>query len=384
LLNGQATVFLSCSERFKAQVATPIRVALAEHRIFAVIVSEEPLLPFTSGDPDSKVDSYLDASDAFVALCTPDDRLSDGTSQCRQNIISEIERARKTHLRERIQVFKEPTVRLPSNINPTYEQLAVDDVSPLTDLIVRQLEVWGVLSRTPRPPNPPASAARSAMTVDEMTDGMHFADHEEATRRAYKLLRSESRQSQEAAVELLRQFLHNTPREANVDLLRASSLLEAISRLDPSLISNDIVEGLVNEDDTTLRMAAAMLLWDRAEVAPDAVPLGLLGRLALPASEDWYVQAPAMAVAKQLLLHRRAARVVFDTLAGSDDSDDRYAVAAALRDVARVDPTASPRDLAEQLTRDGDQLVADKAQEALEAIGPTREGERDSRSPFGL
>jgi hypothetical protein len=131
-------------------------------------------------------------------------------------------------------------------------------------------------------------------------------------------------------------------------------------------------------------MAAAMLLWDRAEVAPDAVPLGLLGRLALPASEDWYVQAPAMAVVKQLLLHRRAARVVFDTLAGSDDSDDRYAVAAALLDVAHVDPTASPRDLAERLTRDGDQLVAVKAREALEAIGPIREGERDPRSPFGL
>jgi hypothetical protein len=384
LLNSRATVFLSCSDRFKEQVARPIRAGLAEYDIFAVIVSEEPLLPRTSGDPDSKVDSYLDASDAFVALCTPDDQLSDGTSQCRQNIISEIERARKTHLRERIQVFKEPTVRLPSNINPTYEQLAVDDISPLTDLIVQQLEAWGVLSRTPRPPRPLASGARPAITVGEMTDGMHFADHEEATRRAYSLLRSQSRQSQETAVESLRQFLHNTPREANEGLLRVSTLLEAISRLDPSLITNDIVEELANEDDTTLRMAAAMLLWDRAEVAPDAVPLGLLGRLALPASEDWYVQAPAMAVVKQLLLHRRAARVVFDALAESDDSDDRYAVAAALLDVARVDPTASPRDLAERLTRDGDRLVAGKAREALEAIGPIREGERDPRSPFGL
>jgi hypothetical protein len=52
--------------------------------MFGVIVSEEPLLPRTPGDPDSKVESYLDASDAFVALCTPDDQLEDDTVQCRQ------------------------------------------------------------------------------------------------------------------------------------------------------------------------------------------------------------------------------------------------------------------------------------------------------------
>jgi hypothetical protein len=81
MLRGQATVFLSCSEKFKERVALPIRQAPRDRGVFGVIVSEEPLLPRTSGDPDSKVESYLDASDAFVALCTPDDVLQDGTAK---------------------------------------------------------------------------------------------------------------------------------------------------------------------------------------------------------------------------------------------------------------------------------------------------------------
>jgi hypothetical protein len=57
LLRGQATIFLSCSERFKERVALPIREAVREHGMFGVIVSEEPMLPRTSGEPDSKVES---------------------------------------------------------------------------------------------------------------------------------------------------------------------------------------------------------------------------------------------------------------------------------------------------------------------------------------
>jgi len=144
------------------------------------------------------------------------------------------------------------------------------------------------------------------------------------------------------------------------------------------------MEELANSEDFTKRSSAAMLLWERAEVAPAEVPLGLLGRLLLPSSEDWYVQAPAMAAAKQLLLHRRAARIVFDNLAASKDPEDRYAVAAALLDIAHVDPMAVPHDLAKSLAADGDELVAAKAREVLKAIVERREDERDPRSPFGL
>lgn len=66
MLEGRPTVFLSCSERFKLDVAVPVRSGLAEHGIRGIILSEEPLLPGTSSDPDHKVESYLDASDAFV------------------------------------------------------------------------------------------------------------------------------------------------------------------------------------------------------------------------------------------------------------------------------------------------------------------------------
>lgn len=104
---GRAAVFLSCSERFKERVAVPIRLALAERNIHGIIVSDESLLPGASGDPESKVDTYLDASDAFVALATPDDQLGDGTMQTRQNIIEEHGRARsRPKLRQRIQVVR--------------------------------------------------------------------------------------------------------------------------------------------------------------------------------------------------------------------------------------------------------------------------------------
>jgi hypothetical protein len=91
-----------------------------------------------------------------------------------------------------------------------------------------------------------------------------------------------------------------------------------------------------------------------------------------------------MAAVKLLLLRRRPARAIFDNLAASDDPEDRYAVAAALLDVARVDAWAGPRDLAERLAADDDEEVAAKGKEALAAIPERSENERDPLSPFGL
>jgi hypothetical protein len=157
-----------------------------------------------------------------------------------------------------------------------------------------------------------------------------------------------------------------------------------MNRLDPSLVSIQMIEELANSDDHAKRMAASVLLWDCAEVAPGYVPIGRLGRLARPSGEDWYVQAPAMAATKQLLRRRRAARIVFDALAASSDSDDRYAVAAALEDVASVDAFAVPRDLAEQLARDRDPRVAVKAAKLVDALPESPKEARDPGSPFGL
>jgi hypothetical protein len=91
-----------------------------------------------------------------------------------------------------------------------------------------------------------------------------------------------------------------------------------------------------------------------------------------------------MAAVKQLLLRRRAARVIFDNLARSEHPDNRFAVATALLDTAQVDPRAVPRDLAERLAADDDELVANKAADLLAGLAEAHTDARDHLSPFGL
>jgi hypothetical protein len=93
----------------------------------------------------------------------------------------------------------------------------------------------------------------------------------------------------------------------------------------------------------------------------------VLGRLALPSTEDWFVWAPAMAAVQELALHRREAYAIFSSLAASDDARDRFAVAAALLGLAGVRPDAVARGLAERLSEDPDPLIAEKARNVLSA-----------------
>lgn len=174
MLYGRPVVFLSCSEKFKLTVARPIRDGLRNVEVHGAIVSDEPALPRTGWSPDDKVESYLNASDAFLALCTPDNELADGTVECRQNIISEIERARKKpHLRDKIMIFKAASVRLPSNIDPTYEHLDPGKVDAAIGLIVRQLQIWGVIeARASLPPT-----RKSTVDVDRLVSSLNLGDH---------------------------------------------------------------------------------------------------------------------------------------------------------------------------------------------------------------
>jgi len=96
VLNGKTVVFLSCQLADADRLARPIRNALNDRGYHAVIVMDEPLLRGTF-EPESKVTGYLDASDAFAALCTDDVRNPGKTAQ---NIIDEIGRARM-HLKLR-------------------------------------------------------------------------------------------------------------------------------------------------------------------------------------------------------------------------------------------------------------------------------------------
>jgi hypothetical protein len=89
--------------------------------------------------------------------------------------------------------------------------------------------------------------------------------------------------------------------------------------------------------------------------------------------EDWFVWAPAMAAVQELVLYRRDAYVIFESLAASADLHDRDAVAQALLDVAEVKPAAVARDLAECLASDPDPWIAAKAQQVVVAIGHVTE-----------
>lgn len=190
----------------------PIREGLDEHGVHGIVVKEERHLPRTSGEPSSKVDSYLQAADAFVALCTPDDELAGGTFRVRPNIISEIERARaRPKLQNLILVLKASNVELEaSNLNPVYEDLDIDDPRAATDLILDQLRVWEVL---PVEAKPAATPGETAPTVTELIDRLQLGDHDEATRRVYHLLLSRNRQALSETVEKLRDFLLSTSSE---------------------------------------------------------------------------------------------------------------------------------------------------------------------------
>jgi hypothetical protein len=192
--------------------------------------------------------------------------------------------------------------------------------------------------------------------AEQLLDNLELGDHDEAQRRVDDLFVHLSRAQQRAVVEAIIEVATSTAD----DLVHhhASSLLEAADRLDPRLIRAEEVEAFARSKEVALRMSAAMLMWQHAESDPGRVSISLLGRLAHPSKEDWYVQAPARAAAKQLLLRRAATRAIFDRMAASHDVDDREYAARDLLEVAEVEPRAVPRDLAERLAGDREEVVA--------------------------
>jgi hypothetical protein len=387
MLGGRPAVFLSCSEKYKASVAMPVRAELSKLGVHAVIVSEEPHPPSVGWEPDDKVEYFLNGSDAMIALCTPDDQLKDGTVHTRPNIIDEIARARqKPHLRNKIQVLKAPEVRLPSNINPTYERLDPSRPAEVISVIVRQLTEWGVLAKSPA--EPAAIPTDDAETLDPQAvlAGLKLGDHKDAQRRAYEAMSRLMKDAQRRFVARLADLIFAVERDDdNQPLLIACSLLEAINRLDPRMADYDLVEKMTLSPQFSTRSSAATLLWEKATAVPGDVPIDLVGRLARPATEDWYVSSPAMAATKVLVLSREDAYEILETLASSEDAEDRSAVVDALIDIARVNIVAVNRDLAERLTSDTDESIAARAWMVLkltQSIG--KEQHRRRSSPFGL
>jgi hypothetical protein len=368
MLRGQVAVFLSCSEKFKPSVAWPIRDALAVHGLRTLIMSDEPPLLSVGGDAETKAEPYLDASSAFVALCTADHELSDGTKIPRANIIDEIQQAvSRPHLRDHAQILKSPGVLLPSDITPTYDSLDVTRPAAAAEVVLKQFQQWRIGPAPARPPAvPPPARAAGPADLGALLAGLRPGDDDEARRRIYPLLRDRAEdQRRSIARELHREV---TESDDQARALAAAALLEAASGLDTVLVPNEMIEAMAAHPGYPARACAANLLRERAASAPFDVPVELLGRLATPGTEDWLVWASAMAATAELVRHRRAANVIFESLAASADSRDRFAVAVTLLGVAALEPVAVARSVAQQLAGDPDQLVAAKAREVMTAI----------------
>lgn len=219
--------------------------------------------------------------------------------------------------------------------------------------------------------------------VEQLLDGLGLGEHEEAERRVNRLFLHLSRDQQQATVKAVIRVA-TTTKDHTCELV-ACSLLEAADRLDPMLVKIEDVEALARSADFSLRSSAAVLMWQWAESAPGRVPIALLGKLAQPSTEDWYVHAAARAGAKQLLLRRAAARAIFDRMAASRDRNDRDYAIADLLEVARTEPRAVPADLARKLAGDRDESVAARAAELVRAVDGIGEDERRKYfSSFGM
>jgi hypothetical protein len=377
MLRGQVAVFLSCSEKFKPSVAWPVRDALAGHGLRAIIMSDEPPLLSVGDDAEIKAEPYLDASSAFVALCTADYELSDGTKIPRANIIDEIQQAiGRPHLRDHAQILKSPGVLLPSDITPTYDSLDVAKPAVAAEVVLKQLQQWGIAPESAsRPAAPHSVSAGGPDDVSALLAGLPPGDQDEARRRIYPLLRDRAEDRRRWVARELHREIMEADDQARA--LAAAELLEAASALDVVLVPNEMIESMAAHPDYPARACAARLLRERAVSAPLDVPIELLGRLVAPGTEDWVVWAPAMAAAQELVPHRRAAQAIFESLAASSDTRDRFAVAVALLEVATASPAAVARGLAEQLAGDPDPLIAAKAGEAVTAMegsGPAAGG----------
>jgi hypothetical protein len=370
MLRGQLAIFLSCSDKFKTALAWPVRDALTAHGLRGIIVSDEPPLPSPAEDAaGAKAEAYLDASSAFVALCTADYELSDGSRYPRANIIDEIQQAMaRPHLRDRSQVLTSPGVLLPSDVTTTYDSLDVTRPAVAAEVVLKQLQQWGI------GPAGQAAAPHAMAGSDGDADlaglfaGLRPGDRDEARRRAYRLLRDRPADRRTAIAVALHREITGSGDQARV--LAAATLLEAVSGLDDGLVPPAMIEELAAHASYPARACAANVLRARSAVAPLDVPLELLGRLAAPDREDWLVWAPALAAAAELARHRPDAVVILESLAASADSRDRHAAAVALLAVAGSNPAAVPAGLVRQLAGDLDPLVAAKAAQVAAALEP--------------
>ena len=374
MLGGKQVVFLSCMASYADQLARPIRDRLNDAGYHAVIVMDEPSLRGDFG-PEDKVNGYLEAADAFVALATHDDRM--GATGTAGNILDEIGRARRLPgLREVVLVMKEETVKLPSNINPVYEQINPDDPDAAFGVIKRQLDTWGVVPAVSA--KPPPVTALPENYLDELFEGVGIGDQTITDARLRKLFGTISKQDQHRVARDIFERLLTLPDNGDA-IYVVGGFLEACARIDAALIEPSWVEQLVDSSKLRRRMSAVLILWHMAVVDPGNVPLDYIAKLAKPSTEDWYVYSPAIAAAKQLALSRRAALEILLDLASSPEVTDRFTAMHALMELADVEPAIvwfCASDQVRQLAKDADEDVAGPAGELLTRLARSEQARR--------
>jgi hypothetical protein len=258
-----------------------------------------------------------------------------------------------------------------------------------TQVAVRQMraEILAAITQIPiaqvAAPPPATVEPDIGLHVDQAFEGLELDQHGEAERRLYRLFMHLTRQQQRASIATIVDQATGTDNQTTQ--LLASNLLQAADRLDPTLIDTEHVELLASSDSFSLRGCAANLLWSWSQSNPGRVPVPLLGRLSQPSTEDWYVQSPARAGARMLLLSREAARQIFDRMAASQDRHDRDYAVGDLIEVAEVEPRAVPKDLARKLAGDEDQGVAARGAQLLQMLQALTDQDRIRYyHPFGI
>jgi hypothetical protein len=378
MLDGRDAIFISCSEGYKKKVAYPFRDAIEATGGRAIIVSDAPRLG-KAFSPEQKVKAYLKVSDAVLVLATPDDRIGSGRYGTRANIADELGRARsKRRLRDRICVFKEPRVRMHSNVDPAYERLDLKDLPSAIDVALRQLRAWGLtLSPSATRPSAPIGPAG---TPANLTD-LKIEEPAKTAAAVRDVFRTLSKSEQRTYVT---DVINVVDHGATWDFRAvAAQVLEYVTLVDPNLVSWDAVERLARHPDFSVRSSAAVILFYRARDTPGLVPLDLVELLAAPSREDWYVYTPAIATLKMLLLGRQEAAEIIESLATSSNQTDREYAAVVLRDVARVKPAVVPILLVRALQRDGAASIARIAAETSSLISAVSDaGRAHHYAPF--
>jgi hypothetical protein len=394
VLDGKQAVFLSCMTAYGDRLVKPIRDQLNAAGYRAVVAMYERN-PLGTSNPEEKVNGLMEASDAFVALATIDNRLIPEwvrwilrirARSTAQNIIDEIARARvRPNLRDKVLVMKQASVTLPSNINPVYEPLDPDNPDAAFEIIREQLEAWGVVSAQ-SPPTPSVVTDLTEDYLEDLLDGIDLGERDATEARLRRLFCRITKQDQHRVARDLFERLLTIPDDAS-DIHIAGGFLEACTRIDAALIEPGWIEQLVDSEAFQRRSSAAVILWERALVDPGDVPLDQIAKLAKPSKEDWYVYSPAIAALKELALTRRSALHVLLDLAESPEATDRFTAVSALSGIAGVDPAivwGAAREQLGRLAHDPDEGVANPAFELLASLRQSDPDTRDVYGHFGM